>query len=164
MNTTLKIVYVVTGTLLALASGLFYAYSCSVNTGLANLTDIEYLRAMQSINVAIINPLFFLSFMGSLFMLPIATWMTYRAYRINSIFYLLLTASAVYAIGVMGVTMFGNVPLNQALASFDVGNASFSDMATQRAAFETPWNTFHSIRTIANFSALVIFLWAVIKK
>lgn len=49
----------------ALIAGLFYAYSCSVNPGLGNLPDKEYILTMQSINIAIINPVFMLSFIGT---------------------------------------------------------------------------------------------------
>ncbi|MBC8154239.1 MAG: DUF1772 domain-containing protein, partial [Bacteroidetes bacterium] len=59
----------------ALIAGLLYAYSCSVNPGLNRLSDASYLAAMQSINREIQNPVFFLSFLGALVLLPLSTWM-----------------------------------------------------------------------------------------
>ena len=56
-----------------LIMGLLYGYACSVNPGLNKLSDAEYLRAMQSINTAIQNPVFFISFMGTLFILPVTS-------------------------------------------------------------------------------------------
>ena len=73
-----KIVVFITVLLTALITGFFYAYSCSVNGGLKRLPDQEYLRAMQSINKAVLNPLFFMSFFGTLVMLPLTIWMWYK--------------------------------------------------------------------------------------
>jgi len=59
MITIQNITLVITTTTTSLIAGLFYAYSCSVNPGLRRLADKEYLTAMQSINKAILNPVFF---------------------------------------------------------------------------------------------------------
>lgn len=137
----------------ALIGGLFYAYSCSVNPGLASLPDAQYIAAMQSINVAIINPLFMLSFMGTLILLPISTYVHHSS-PLTDRFYLLLLATAIYGIGVFGVTMLGNVPLNDALAKVDLRIATAEEIKSQRILFEGPWNNLHRIRSIA--SALTI--------
>ncbi|MET3535054.1 anthrone oxygenase family protein [Chryseobacterium limigenitum] len=68
------ILLIVTAVLTALIAGLFYAYSCSVVLGLGKLSDTEYLKAMQSINREILNPVFFVSFMGTAVLLPISTF------------------------------------------------------------------------------------------
>src|SRR5206468_9628718 len=72
-----NIILLATATTTALIAGLFYAYSCSVNAGLGKLSDAAYLAAMQSINREILNPLFFMSFMGTLLLLPVCTWVHY---------------------------------------------------------------------------------------
>ena len=159
-----KITLLITTFLLALIAGLFYAYSCSVNPGLGRLSDTEYLRAMQSINRAILNPWFFASFLGTLIMLPVSTWISYNAGGTSSLFYLLLAATMIYAIGVFGVTGFGNVPLNEALDRFEIGNATLQEIKKQRLAFELAWNKYHMIRTLANLLSLMLVLWAIIKK
>jgi uncharacterized membrane protein len=61
-----------------LLAGLFFSYSYSVNPGLKSLADNEYVKAMQSINIAIQNPYFFISFMGLLFVFPVSTYLMYR--------------------------------------------------------------------------------------
>lgn len=146
-----------------LIAGLFYAYSCSVNLGLGKLGDKEYLSAMQSINVAILNPVFFATFMGTVLLLPVATWLNYGQ-PVSVRFWLLVAASVVYIVGVFGLTMFGNVPLNNALAAIDIGNSSASDLLKHREAFEMPWNKLHSIRTIANIAAFALVVIACVKK
>ncbi|MBD2754161.1 anthrone oxygenase family protein [Spirosoma validum] len=143
----------------ALITGLFYAYSCSVNPGLNRLSDLEYVTAMQSINRAIQNPLFFISFLGTPILLPVSTWLNYNQ-PVSARFWLLLLATILYLIGVLGVTALGNIPLNEALNSFSIQTASAEEIAVQRVRFETPWNTWHTIRTLASFVALVLVVIA----
>lgn len=144
--------------MVGLIAGLLYGYDCSIIKGFRNLTDREYLGAFQSINRAILNPYFFLSFMGSLLVLPVVTWLSYKAATPIS-FYLLLAATVVYVIGVFGVTMFGNVPLNNQLDQFDLANTSPDGLRAMRQKFEINWNKFHAIRT---YAAMLSFLLAII--
>ena len=96
---TYKIVRVVACLATGLITGLFYAYSCSVNNGLGRLSDTEYMRAMQSINRAILNPLFFVSFIGTLLLLPICALFTYKTGGTSTAFYLILAAAVIYVGG-----------------------------------------------------------------
>lgn len=159
----MKILLFSTAFLTALITGLFYAYSVSVNIGLHRLPDTEYLRAMQNINRAILNPWFFISFIGTLVVLPICTWLLYRDGH-TAAFYGLLAASLVYLIGTFGVTALGNVPLNEALDKFDIKAASIQDIKAQRIHFEMPWNRLHTIRTIASFVAFALVLISLFKQ
>lgn len=157
-----KLILLVTVLLSALISGFLYAYSCSVNKGLGRLSDVEYIRAMQSINRAVLNPLFFISFFGTLLMLPLSSWMWYRAEGATPDFYMILASSVVYIVGVFGITGTCNVPLNESLDKFDVDAASPQEIETRRRTFEIPWNRFHTIRTVANIASLALLIWAVI--
>jgi uncharacterized membrane protein len=145
-----------------LLAGLFYGYSCSVNGGLGRLSDLEYLKAMQSINKVILNPVFFLSFMGTLLILPIATWLTYSPGP-SIRFYLLLAAAGTYLIGVFVVTMAGNVPLNDALENFNIGGASMQELSAHREKFESHWNNFHLVRTLASIAAFALTILSAFK-
>ena len=158
---TADFILLLTATLTALTGGLFYAFSCAVNPGLAKLSDEGYLAAMQSINKEIQNLLFLSSFMGTLLLLPFSTWLQFRAGLTDS-FWLLLAATVVYSIGVFGLTMFGNVPLNQALDRFSLSSASAKEMAIQRERFEIPWNRFHRIRTVASVLTVVLVIAALL--
>ena len=143
----------------ALMAGLFYAYSCSVNPGLHRLSDTAYLAAMQSINRAILNPVFFVGFMGTAILLPLSTWVQYGQ-SVSSRFWFLLSATIVYLVGVIGVTMLGNVPLNEALDTFNLQTASPAEIATQRTAFEMPWNRLNMLRTVASILAIILVIFA----
>lgn len=150
-----SLILIATITATALIAGLFYAYSCSVNIGLGRLPHREYLTAMQNINSAILNPLFLISFMGSFILLPLSAWLNYEQ-SLSGKFLLLAIASAVYIIGVFGVTMLGNVPLNEMLAGADLKSATVADIARLRLSFEHPWLIWHNIRTIASVVCLVL--------
>jgi uncharacterized membrane protein len=147
------ILLIVTATLTALIAGLFYAYSCSVVLGLGKLSDTEYLKSMQSINREILNPVFFMSFMGTAFLLPLSAFF-YRGQ--NPVFLLLLLAALAYLLGVFAVTMFGNVPLNDQLDKFDIANSTAQTIKEMRDTFEKRWNFLNNIRTV--FSVITIVL------
>jgi uncharacterized membrane protein len=144
-----------------LIAGLLFSYSCSVNIGLKSLTDIEYIKAMQAINLAIQNPYFFISFIGLLFVLPISSYLMYKQQE-NISFYLLILATIIYFIAVFGTTLFCNVPLNEQLARFSISASTANEIAVMRQSFEKSWTMYHSVRTIASilsfsFTILSIF-------
>jgi uncharacterized membrane protein len=154
-----NILLVITVTTTALITGLFYAWSCAVNLGLGRLSDAAYLEAMQSINRAILNPVFFLSFLGTVVLLPLSAYLHY-GHPVSVRFWYLLAAALVYIIGGFGVTVAGNVPLNEALDAFNLQAATQEAIAVQRAKFEGSWNNLHTVRTIACVLALVLVIIA----
>ncbi|MFD2570440.1 DUF1772 domain-containing protein [Spirosoma soli] len=154
----------ITATTTALMSGLFYAFSWAVMPGLKRLPDAAYIAAMQSINRAIQNPVFFAAFLGAALLLPLSTYLEYSPSKPVSLrFWLLLVASVVYIVGVIGVTSAGNVPLNETLDAFDVQSASVSDIANHRRAFEVRWSQFHTIRTGASFLTILLVVAACLR-
>jgi len=152
-----------TALLTGLVAGLLYGYDCSVIRGLGNLEDKDYLSAFQSINRAILNPYFFTSFLGSVILLPITTYLSFKG-GVNTSFYFLVTATLLYAVGVMGITLFGNVPLNNALDQLDILNASTDDLKMMREKFESFWNILHHWRTYASLLVFVLTTLSLIKK
>jgi uncharacterized membrane protein len=154
-----SIILVIAGSLTALVTGLFYGYSVSVNGGLHRLNDPEYVKAMQSINAVIQNPIFFVSFIGPVILLPLSAFLQRDTNSMQ--FALLLASSTLYIAGSFGLTMVGNVPLNVRLAKFDASKASSgNEIAQARARFEKPWNRLHAIRTIASIAATVLIFVA----
>ena len=161
--TTTAIVCVAATLLTGLVAGLFYGYDCSVIQGLGKLPDREYIATFQSINREILNPYFFLSFMGSAIVLPIACWLTYRAGG-GVGFYFMLTATLLYYVGVIGITGGGNIPLNDAIDRFDLAQASEDAIGSMRRKFEAEWNLFHHLRTWASIACFLCAILALIKK
>jgi len=148
------IMIICTVVLSGLVAGLLYGYACSVNPGLHQLNNREYLSAMQSINNAILNPVFFISFMGSLAMFAVTLFQLRNAQ--TEAFYYMLAAMLIYVTGVFAITVFASVPLNNRLAGFNISTASEKDLYMMRAIFEKRWNAFHIIRTIASVAAFFL--------
>ncbi len=159
--TASNIILVSTAICTALMAGLFYSYTCSVVPGLKMLSNAEYLAAMQSINKAIQNPIFFLCFFGILLLLPICTYVHFST-PATPRFWFILSAAIVYFAGVFSVTIFGNIPLNNALEKFNLLNATTESIALQRSLYENKWNTLNTIRTISSFASLVLIIFACI--
>ncbi|MDZ4822838.1 MAG: DUF1772 domain-containing protein [Flavobacteriales bacterium] len=113
---------------------------------------------MQSINRAIQNPIFYGVFFGAMLLHPFNTFVNY-AQVADTRFWLMLAAAIIYLAGVFGVTVFGNVPLNNVLDKFNITHATNETMAAQRTLFEVRWNNLNLVRTIASilsFSLLVV--------
>ncbi len=157
LMTAANIILVLTAAATALMAGLFYAFSCSVNLGLARLSNAEYLSAMQSINRAIQNPIFFAAFFGAPILLPLCMFLHYGQ-PFPARFWFLLAATVIYLIGTFGVTIFGNVPLNNRLDRFDLQMASEAEIAVQRAGFERRWNNLNTIRTVSSTLAIMLVI------
>lgn len=155
MITPANVILLCTTLATALMAGLFYAWSCSVTVGLAHLSDADYVAAMQAMNKAILNPAFFIIFFSTPLLLPLSTYLHYGPY-LSGRFWLLLAATVLYLAGGLGVTVFGNIPLNESLAAFDLSSASAEVVALRRASFEGRWNNLHTIRTVASTLALLL--------
>jgi uncharacterized membrane protein len=157
--TIINTMLVATATFAALMSGLFFAYTASVSPGLGRLPDAGYLSAMQQINRAIQNPVFFVVFFGCLVLLPLSTFLQYGN-PITARVWLLLAATVVYLVGVFGTTVLGNIPLNNMLDSFDIPSATEQSLRAQRASFEQRWNLFNDVRTVASLVTVVLVILA----
>ena len=159
--TVSNVVLIFTLTCTALMAGLFYSYSCSVVPGLKLLPDAEYIASMQSINRAIQNPVFFICFIGTPLLLPISTYLNFFQ-PLTLRFWLLLISTILYLTGVFGVTVFGNIPLNNDLEKFKLINASSDTISLQRKIFEGRWNDLNVIRTLSSILSLILIIIACI--
>ncbi|MDQ3747581.1 MAG: DUF1772 domain-containing protein [Acidobacteriota bacterium] len=159
MPTLTNIILVITATMTALMAGLFYAWSCSVMLGFARLSNREFISAMQSTNRAIQNPIFFAAFFGAPVLLPLSVFLHYGQ-PLPARFWFLLAATIMYLIGTFGVTIFGNVPLNNTLDCFDLQAASEAEITLQRANFERRWNNLNTIRTVSSLLAIMLVVIA----
>lgn len=138
-----------------LVSGVFYAFSTFVMAALARLPAPNGIAAMQSINVAVINPWFLAAFYGTAagcVVLTVTTLLTRQ--RDGSAVYL-LAGSSLYLAGVVGVTFLFNVPRNDALAAVDPGSASGAGLW---AAYVAGWTGWNHVRTLAAVLAATAFV------
>ena len=122
----------------ALIGGVFFAFSVFVMRALADLPAGEGVRAMQRINVVVINPWFLGPFFGAMVVGAAAA-----ALGGGSV---VLAATVVYAVGTVGVTIAGNVPLNNALAARDAQDPSTHEYWR---TYVRRWLWFNHARTLA---------------
>lgn len=142
----------------AVVGGIFYAFSSFVMAALGRLPAAEGAAAMNAINVTVINFSFMTVFMGTaLICLVLAggSWFWWGETRGK----LILVASLIYLIGSIGVTMVGNVPLNDALAAIQPNVPEAAAIWSQYLGVWTGWN---HVRTIASLVAAVLFMAALI--
>jgi uncharacterized membrane protein len=138
-----------------LMSGLWYGWSVSVIPGTRRVPDSNYVDTMQHINRAIINPGFIIPFMGIPVVIGLAAFMQFRVGDARR-GWLLTWAAGTYVVGVLGVTVGGNVPLNDALDAFDLARSNGETISTRRQTYETQWNRWHYLRTAANVAAFAL--------
>ncbi len=137
-----------------LMAGLWFAWAVSVIPGTRRVPDRTYVTTMQTINRAIINPGFIIPFLGTPFVLAAAAILQWRAGETRR-GALLFAAAGSYVVGVLGVTMGGNVPLNNALDRVPL-ESSDEVLARERTTYERPWNRWHGARTVANLGTFAI--------
>lgn len=145
-----------------LSAGIFYAYAVSVVPGIGRIKDGAYLSAIQSINRAILNPWFFVVFMAPVFLLPFGAWQQFSR-PADAAWWALAAAAAVYIIGVFGVTVVCNVPLNEWLDKQDLATAGEDVLKEWRLRFEGPWNRWNLVRTVASVISAILSVWAALK-
>lgn len=131
------------GTLTGLLAGLFSVFSFAIVPGLRSLNAKQHLAAMQAINVKIVNAVFLIIFLGPSGLLPLAAFLHRSP--------LLWLAAALHVIGVNGVTIAGNVPLNDRLAEADAERPR-QDFQGKGAR----WMRLHHLRTLAATAATVL--------
>ncbi|MFE8937119.1 DUF1772 domain-containing protein [Streptomyces sp. NPDC007872] len=124
-----------------LHAGFMLIFLTGVMPALARLTDAEFVTAMRRINECVPRAVFLAVFLG-VAALPAAALLVPADGRTDAQKWLLL-AGLVCAVLNHLVTLGGNIPLNNALAS-----APADDPAPVRAAFEARWNAFHRARTV----------------
>ncbi|GHO49280.1 DUF1772 domain-containing protein [Ktedonospora formicarum] len=150
-----NIVLIVAGTLTGLDAGLLYAFSVAVVPSLRALKGTQHIAAMQTINVKILNSVFFLGFFGPTILLPVAAFLYWGTPQ----FGWLLAAALLHILGANGVTAMGNIPLNNQLAEIDIDQISEEEADKVRKEFQgpgSPWMLLHTIRTLAAIAATVL--------
>ena len=144
--------------LTGLMAGIFFTWSNTVKPGIGKLSDLEYLRALQSMNRVILNYVFIVVFLGAIVTVALVPVFYSHLYPKN-IFWLFIFTLVVYWIGVFGVTVLGNIPLNETLDKTNLESISLKEMKDLRRSIEIKWNNLNLIRSICSaitFLTLVV--------
>ena len=130
-------------------AGIFFTWSNAVKPGIGKLSDIEYLRALQSMNRVILNNAFKIIFLGAIIAVVLVPIFYFNLYPRN-IFWLFVFTLIIYWIGVFGVTVSGNIPLNEILDKTNLESITSEEIKTLRKSIEVKWNNFNLIRCISS--------------
>lgn len=157
MNFTLESTAIIALVLVTgLSAGLCFTWSNTITPGIGRLNDIGYLQSFQQMNRTILNPLFFAVFFGPFFINLLTIYLFKN--QTNHLLWLLILAGSIYFIGVLLITIFGNVPLNELLDKTDLSIATIEEIKQLREKFEVKWNRLHLIRTIASMISFLLLI------
>ena len=143
--------------LTGLMAGIFFTWSNAVKPGIGKLSDIEYLTALQSMNRVILNNAFKIIFLGAIIVVALVPVFYFNLYPKN-IFWLFVFTLVIYWIGVFGVTVSGNIPLNEILDKTNLESITSEEIKTLRKSIEVKWNNFNIIRCISSAITFLILI------
>ena len=138
-------------------AGIFFTWSNAVKPGIGKLGDIEYLRALQSMNRVILNNAFRIIFLGAIIAVALVPVFYFNLYPKN-IFWLFVFTLVIYWIGVFGVTASGNIPLNEILDKTNLESITSEEIKTLRKSIEVKWNNFNLIRCISSGIIFILLI------
>ena len=134
-------------------AGVFFIFSNTVMSALGQLEPPQGIAAMQSINTVILNPIFFLVFIGtaviSVVLAVSLVWMWSQPGSIYILFGVLF-----YLVGSFLVTIVFNVSMNEAL---DKVKPDSIEAANLWAKYLTNWTAWNHVRTVACFLGSLFF-------
>ena len=139
-----------------LVAGIFFAFSAFVMTALGRIPPDQGIRAMQSINIAVLNPWFLGVFLGTaagcvvLAVNAVLDWG-----KTGEVFS--LAGSLLYLVGCFLVTILFNVPMNKALAAIEPDSTEGGELWARYLSTWTAWN---HVRTAASLAAAAMFIMA----
>lgn len=134
-----------------LMAGLFFVFSAFLMTVLGRQPPAQGMTTMQSINAAILNPLFGLLFFGTTvacLLLVVAAPFSDRPGAVR-----LLVGGLLFVVGAVLLTMVVNVPLNNELAAADPASVDGVHLWEHYLARWTAWN---HVRLVASTGAAAI--------
>jgi len=147
--------------LTGLSAGLCFTWNNAITPGIGRLDNYGYLTSFQQMNKTIINPTFIIVFFGP-FILGLVNLYVFKNTS-NSAIWSLGLAVLIYFLGVVLITIFGNVPLNEVLDKSDLVATSQKDLKILRNSFENKWNQFHLIRTLSALASFALLLISLIQ-
>ena len=139
-----------------LVAGIFFAFSAFIMSALKRVPPEGGISAMQSINVAVLNPVFFFVFFGTAVAALILAMASFARGSPSRSLYL-LAGSLLYLAGTIVVTMAFNVPLNNKLAA---AGAKSAEGAGVWKTYLSAWTAWNHVRTIAALLACASFILA----
>lgn len=139
-----------------LMAGILFAFSAFLMNAFGRLPPPQGIAAMQSINIAIINPWFLTVFLGTAVacvFLAISSLLMWH--RPGSGWQ--LAGALLYLVGTLLVTIVFNIPRNDALAA---ANPASADSARVWADYLSSWTAWNHVRAAAALVAAALLTMA----
>ena len=143
-----------------LMAGVYFAFSAFVMQALDAAGRPAGMAAMQSINRIIVRslflPLFFASSLACLLLavFGVMIWGSAGAWQ-------MVIGGVIYLVGMLAVTAFANVPLNNALEAVDAAGAEAEAMWRRYMQRWLPWN---HVRTVSCTVSLILMIGAIAQR
>lgn len=130
----------------AFVGGVFLAFSDFIMRSLANTGGVGGVQAMQVINREVFRWVFITLFLG---LVPVSLIIIgYTVIHSDGPATMLIAlAGLTYLCGCFGVTLFFNVPMNEALASMELSDGQTQDYWSQ--SYLPRWTFWNTVRTLA---------------
>lgn len=142
----------------ALVGGVFLAFSDFIMRSLAITRGSSGVEAMQVINREVFRWVFMTLFVGmAAGSLAIIGFGAFGPG--GSAGTIIMLAGAVYLVGCFGVTLFFNVPMNEALADMELSSDATEDYWVQ--TYLPRWTFWNSVRTVACTVSAALLLFGV---
>ncbi|MGY1854778.1 anthrone oxygenase family protein [Modestobacter sp. SYSU DS0290] len=135
-----------------LVGGAFAVFSLMVLPALAALPPAQGVAAMQSVNRTALRPAFLTLLFGTAALCLVIGVRELAGDGRPAV----LAGAAAYLVGVAGVTVAGNVPLNEALARLDAGSAAAGERWPGWVRRWTGWNTVRALAATAAAALLAV--------
>ena len=155
---SIAVLCLVLGVSSALVAGVFLSFSDFVMSGLAQTDGVGGIDAMQQINKTVFGSVFLTTF---LLMVPATVSFAVYAWLnvdgVTQIF--IIAAAAIYLPAVFLVTVVGNVPMNEQLASLSSGSL---EAETYWSTYVRVWTWWNHARTIGATATATCLLFAAV--
>ncbi len=136
-----------------LMAGVYFAWSSMVMPGLRRLQPGEAIRAMQSIDVALVNAWFLTAFVGSAVLSGISVVYSFARWGEEEAIYLLI-AGLLLIFGSVVLTGGYHIPRNKALHLVDPDGPEAKER-WQR--YDAEWTSWNHIRAVASLASAILF-------
>lgn len=137
----------------AIVGGVFFAFSSFIMTALHVVPKTVGIETMQSINVVVINRSFLGTFFTTAFLSIALVVVSVTEWSASYSLYFVGGAIS-YVFGTFGVTILGNVPLNNQLAAVTSTDAAAIDLWDR---YLIRWTMLNTLRTAAALVAVLLY-------
>ena len=153
--TLILMTYGLAALLIGLVAGVFLAFSDFIMRSLAAVSTQAGVEAMQQINRKVFGSVFLAWLLG---MAPVSAGLAGYAWLWidGPAAGWFIGGGVIFVLGVLGVTMLGNVPMNNRLDTMAPAGAETAEYWSIYATFWTQWNHVRTAASIASAAAFMI--------